>query len=132
MGGRSGPGGPSQILERKCKGQCHAPGVVIFRSSLRVSYPTHKHICKIIHRTPLHFFFLNQDLSFHFVSQLDCEFLKCTDSVTLFCFFHIKSASSHRSESTVFEARQPVLKNSSTISYVTLNTLDSVASTSYL
>lgn len=36
-------------------------------------------------------FFLNQDLSFHFVSQLDCEFLTCTDSVTLFCFLHIKS-----------------------------------------
>lgn len=71
-------------------------------------------------------FFLNQDLSFHFVSQLDCEFLKCTDSVTLFCFLHIKSASSHSTENTVFEARQLVLKGSSTISYVTLGKLDSV------
>lgn len=70
--------------------------------------------------------FLNQDLSFHFVFQLDCEFLKCTDSVTLFCFLRIKSASSHSTENTVFVARQPVLKGSSTISYVTLGKLDSV------
>lgn len=91
---------------------------------------TSPHISAFVksHIAKLHCFLVSL-LTFHFVSQLDCDSLKCRDCVTLFCFLH---SAQHQGtgERTLYwkpDSSRWKAASLSALSWLTLGKLDSLS-----